>query len=102
MGRTPPTTGSPRPCGPATRVTADVPLAARCLHAGARVLGTNGRPFDEDSIGTALATRDLKCDLRGAGTYTGGPPPLSPRDRSRFLAQLDLLVSRGLREQRAG
>ena len=82
-------------------VTADVPLAARCLRAGARVLGSNGRAFDEDSIGDALATRDLKADLRGAGVTTGGPPPLSQRDRSRFLSKLDELVSRGLREQRS-
>ena len=83
-------------------VTADVPLAARCLRAGARVLGSNGHPFDEDSIGDKLATRELKSDLRGAGTYTGGPAPLAQKDRSRFLAKLDELVSRGLREQRAG
>lgn len=81
-------------------VTADVPLAARCLRAGARVLGSNGYPFDEDSIGDALATRDLKDELRGAGVRTGGPPPLSQKDRSRFLSKLDELVSRGLREQR--
>ena len=82
-------------------VTADVPLAARCLRAGARVLGSSGHPFDEDSIGDALASRDLKADLRGAGVATGGPPPLSQKDRSRFLAKLDELVSRGLREQRS-
>jgi uncharacterized protein YaiI (UPF0178 family) len=82
-------------------VTADIPLAARCLRAGARVLGSNGYPFDEDSIGDALASRDLKADLRGAGVATGGPPPLSQKDRSRFLSKLDELVSRGLREQRA-
>jgi uncharacterized protein YaiI (UPF0178 family) len=81
-------------------VTADVPLAARCLKAGARVLGSNGRPFDEDSIGMAVATRDLKSDLRGAGVHTGGPPPISQKDRSRFLAKLDELVQRGLREPR--
>ena len=81
-------------------VTADVPLAARCLRAGARVLGPNGHPFDLDSIGDALAMRDLKADLRGAGVTTGGPPPLSQKDRSRFLSKLDELVSRGLREQR--
>jgi uncharacterized protein YaiI (UPF0178 family) len=64
------------------------------------VLGSNGHPFDEDSIGSALAMRDLKSDLRGAGTYTGGPPPISQKDRSRFSSKLDELVSRGLREQR--
>ncbi len=79
-------------------VTADLPLAARCLEAGARVLGTNGREVDVDSIGGQLATRDLKEHLRGAGLATGGPPPLSPRDRSRFSSKLDELVQRSLRE----
>jgi uncharacterized protein YaiI (UPF0178 family) len=79
-------------------VTADLPLAARCLTAGARVLGSNGRVFDEDSIGGLLATRELKEHLRGAGVTTGGPPPLSPRDRSRFSSKLDELVQRSLRE----
>jgi uncharacterized protein YaiI (UPF0178 family) len=79
-------------------VTADIPLAARCLEAGARVLGTQGREFTEDSIGGLLATRDLKDHLRGAGVMTGGPPPLADRDRSRFLSRLDELVQRGLRE----
>ena len=80
-------------------VTADLPLAARCLAAGARVLGTSGREFSADSIGDLLATRELKDRLRGAGVATGGPPPLSARDRSRFQAKLDELVQRGLREQ---
>lgn len=79
-------------------VTADIPLAARCLEAGARVLGTNGRVFSEDSIGGLLATRGLKEHLRGAGIMSGGPPPISGRDRSRFLSKLDELVQIGLRE----
>ncbi len=82
-------------------VTADIPLAARCLKAGGRVLGTDGRPFSEDSIGDLLATRDLKAHLRGAGVISGGPRPLSPRDRSRFLSKLDELVQKGLREDAA-
>lgn len=82
-------------------VTADIPLAARCLAAGGRVLGTNGRIFDEDSIGDLLATRDLKEQLRGAGVMSGGPAPMSQKDRSRFLSKLDELVQRGLRENRA-
>jgi uncharacterized protein YaiI (UPF0178 family) len=82
-------------------VTADIPLAARSLDAGARVLGTNGRVFDEDSIGSLLATRDLKAYLREAGTTTGGPRPISEKDRSRFLSKLDELVQKGLREQQA-
>jgi uncharacterized protein YaiI (UPF0178 family) len=79
-------------------VTGDIPLAARCLQARARVLGTNGRILGEDSIGNLLATRDLKQYLREAGVMTGGPPPMSEKDRSRFLAKLDELVQLGLRE----
>jgi uncharacterized protein YaiI (UPF0178 family) len=81
-------------------VTGDIPLAARCLEAGARVLGTNGRIFSEDSIGNLLATRDLKAHLREAGVMSGGPASLSARDRSRFLSKLDALVQLGLRESR--
>jgi uncharacterized protein YaiI (UPF0178 family) len=81
-------------------VTGDIPLAARCLEVGARVLGTNGRPFTEDSIGGALATRELKSELREAGVASGGPPPLSQKDRSRFLSALDQQVQAGLRDER--
>lgn len=70
-------------------ITADIPLAGRCLKRGARVIGTSGRPFDENNIGEALATRDLLSELRDAGERTGGPPPLTGRDRSRFLQRLD-------------
>jgi uncharacterized protein YaiI (UPF0178 family) len=79
-------------------VTADIPLAARCLDVGAYVLGTDGRPFDEDMIGGALATRELKSQLREMGIESGGPRAQSGRDRSRFLSRLDELVQRGLRE----
>lgn len=79
-------------------VTADIPLAARCLEAGARVLGTNGRIFSQGSIGNLLATRDLKAYLREAGGMSGGPPSMSAKDRSRFLSKLDELVQIGLRE----
>ena len=80
-------------------VTADIPLAARCLEKQARVLGTDGRPFTEDSIGDALATRELKSHLRESGVASGGPRPLSPKERSRFSSRLDEMVQRGLREQ---
>ena len=70
-------------------ITADVPLASRCLKEGARVIGTTGKPFTENNIGLSVATRDLLADLRGAGEITGGPPPLEKRDRSRFLQRLD-------------
>ncbi len=82
-------------------VTADIPLAARCLALGALVLGTDGRPFTEDSIGGALATRDLKAYLRETGTLSGGPRALTPRDRSRFESKLDELVQRSLRDSPA-
>ena len=80
-------------------VTADVPLAHRCVGAGADVIAPNGRPFTAASIGLALATRDLMAGLREAGEVTGGPRPFSPRDRSAFLQALDLAV---VRLKRAG
>ncbi len=73
-------------------ITADVPLAARCIAAGAAVIGTNGRAFTEDNVGDALATRDLLAGLRGAGEITAGPPPFGPKDRSRFLQALEAAI----------
>ena len=73
-------------------ITADIPLADRCLKAGARVIGSTGKPFTEDNIGSAVATRDLLSELREAGEITGGPPPLTKRDRSQFLQQLDATI----------
>ena len=70
-------------------ITADVPLASRCVKKGATVLAPNGKPFSEDSIGMTLATRNLLDSLRSAGAVTGGPKPFAPRDRSNFLATLD-------------
>jgi hypothetical protein len=78
-------------------ITADIPLAARCLDVGAFALGTHGREFTSDSIGGALATREIKASIRETGVVTGGPPPLSSRDRSRFSNMLDQLVQRSLR-----
>jgi uncharacterized protein YaiI (UPF0178 family) len=75
-------------------VTADIPLAARCVKAGAAVIAPNGKVFTEDSIGMALATRNLMDSLRSAGETTGGPRPFSPRDRSAFLSALDQAVVR--------
>lgn len=74
-------------------VTADIPLAARCLAKGARVLDPKGHPFKDTDIGSALAMRDLMAGLRQDGTITGGPAPMQPKDRSRFLSKLDEAVS---------
>jgi uncharacterized protein YaiI (UPF0178 family) len=70
-------------------VTADIPLAARCLEKEARVLDPKGRAFTENDIGSALALRDLREELRQSGALTGGPSPMTPKDRSRFLSKLD-------------
>lgn len=78
-------------------ITADIPLAARCLEVGAFALGTNGREFTPDSIGPALATREIKASIRESGVVTGGPPPLTGRDRSRFSNVLDRVVHAALR-----
>jgi len=75
-------------------ITTDIPLAARGVKAGAEVISPKGKVFNEDSIGMALATRNLMEDLRGAGEMTRGPAPFSPRDRSSFLSALDLAVTR--------
>ena len=75
-------------------ITADIPLAARCVKAGASVIGPTGKAQTEQSIGMALATRNLMDDLRSSGEITGGPRPFSPRDRSSFLSALDLAVVR--------
>ena len=82
-------------------ITADIPLANRCIAQGARVLGPSGRPFTEDNIGSALATRDLLSELRDLGEIGGGPPPFSQRDRSLFLQQLDQMINAILRKQRS-
>ena len=75
-------------------VTADVPLASRCVKAGACVIAPNGRLFTPESIGMALATRNLMTDLREAGQVTTGPKAFSPRDRSTFLSALHEALER--------
>jgi uncharacterized protein YaiI (UPF0178 family) len=78
-------------------VTADVPLAARCVAQGAIVIDTKGRVLTDTSVGNALATRDLMQGLRDSGMVTGGPAPMQPKDRSRFLAKLDEVVNAVMR-----
>jgi len=75
-------------------VTNDIPLADRCVKAGAEAIAPNGRAFTESSIGMALATRNLMEELRSAGEQTKGPKPFSARDRSAFLSALDLAIIR--------
>src|SRR5438874_5200998 len=74
-------------------VTSDIPLAARCLAKGARVLGPKGRPFTDNDIGAALAMRELMEGLRQGGEVTGGPAPMTAKDRSRFLSKLDEAIN---------
>jgi uncharacterized protein YaiI (UPF0178 family) len=83
-------------------VTADIPLADRCLKAGAAVIGNTGVPFTADSIGMALASRALMSDLRAMGEITGGPKPIVGRDKSRFLSALDETIVRLRRIRKAG
>lgn len=77
-------------------VTGDIPLADRCLKAGAQALGSTGKPFTDDNIGMGLAMRDLSRDLRETGEISGGGPMFSRKDRSRFLEALELAVRRSL------
>ena len=76
-------------------ITSDIPLASRCVKAGAEVIAPNGRPFTEQSIGMTLAVRNL----RSSGEVTGGPRSFAPRDRSAFLSALDQTIRRIQRER---
>lgn len=82
-------------------VTSDILLAERCLLSGAVVLAPSGKPFDNDSIGAAIATRAIMADLRAGADMPnlGGPPPFSHKDRSRFLEALHLAAERLKRAQ---
>ena len=75
-------------------ITGDIPLASRCVHKGAKVLGLKGRPFTEENIGGVLATRDLLAQLREQGAKTRGPEPFAKQDRQRFLQRLDEMIQR--------
>lgn len=81
-------------------VTADIPLASRCLELGGRALGPTGKPFTEHGIGMALAMRDLMSDLRAMGEVSGGGPAFSKRDRETFLTELEKMVILSLSEQK--
>jgi uncharacterized protein len=73
-------------------VTNDIPLAARCLERGASALKPNGELFTENSIGMALANRELMQHLRESGEITGGPKPFTKSDSSEFLNRLETTV----------
>jgi uncharacterized protein YaiI (UPF0178 family) len=75
-------------------ITADIPLADRALKRGATVIGNTGVPFTPSSIGMAMANRELLSNLRAMGEVTGGPKPMSQRDRSRFLSTLDEAIQK--------
>jgi uncharacterized protein YaiI (UPF0178 family) len=74
-------------------LTADIPLADRCLQKGARVVDPKGNEFTDSTIGDALATRALMEELRQTGAVTGGPAPMTKKDRSRFLSRLDEVIN---------
>lgn len=78
-------------------VSSDIPLAARCLEKGARVIDPKGRIFSKETIGDALANRELMAYLREMGDVTGGPAPFEKRDRSRFLQSLDEVIRAAVR-----
>jgi uncharacterized protein len=80
-------------------ITADIPLADRCLKKNARVLNVRGEEFTEDMIGDALATRELMKHLRELGEARGGPAPFDKRDRSAFLGTLDRIIQ-GIKRKR--
>jgi uncharacterized protein YaiI (UPF0178 family) len=82
-------------------VTADIPLAARAVALGAHVLGPTGRPFTPESIGMAVAMRDLKQHLRETGESKGYNASFAPQDRSRFLGALDQMARRALKSAQA-
>jgi uncharacterized protein YaiI (UPF0178 family) len=79
-------------------VTADIPLAQRCLLKGARPIDPRGRPFEEANIGMQMAMRDLMKTLRETGEVTGGPSGFTRQDRSRFLDGLEKAVQAAKRQ----
>ena len=80
-------------------ITSDIPLASRCLKRGALSVKPNGSQFTEDSIGMALANRELMQDLRETGIMTGGPKPFSKSDSSNFLNCLETIIQKAKRKK---
>jgi len=78
-------------------ITADIPLASRCLEKQASVIGPTGKPFSKQNIGMALAMRDVMADLRAMGTVSGYNKSFAPADRSRFLNELERMVQQAKR-----
>ncbi len=84
-------------------VTGDIPLAAKCVEAGARVIKHNGEPLTRANIGNVLATRDLMTDLRAADPFRqGGGKGFTKADRSRFLDALERAVQAAGRDAKDG
>jgi uncharacterized protein YaiI (UPF0178 family) len=81
-------------------VTADIPLAARCLARAARAVSPTGRQWTQDNIGSAMAGREVSRHMREIGLTTGGPAALTKADRSRFLSALDAAVQAALAGRR--
>ena len=80
-------------------VTADIPLAARCIENGALVVKHNGEALTEKNIGNVLATRDLMTDMRAADPFRqGGGKPFSKADRARFLDALERALRQAARQ----
>jgi len=78
-------------------ITTDIPLAARCLMQNALVLSPKGYPFTENNIHDALAMREINNYQRQESNYAAGPSAFTPKDRSRFLAQLDEMINKIIR-----
>lgn len=80
-------------------ITADIPLAARIVSAGALAIDPRGDLFDDSNVSERLALRDLLADLRNDGLVGGGPPPFGANDRKRFAATLDRTLTRLVRQR---
>ena len=83
-------------------ITNDIPLAGRCLKKKAFALKPNGKRYTDDNIGIALATREIMEKIRETGEMTGGPPPFSKADRSKFLDQMEMTVLKAKKSYKKG